>query len=485
VPSFRIWLAIIALIVILGLGSFTAYYFLSNPATGNISKTSSSSSSETTLTQSSFFTTQITTASTSPLLTQAWLTYHDNFARTGVDANEPSVASVSPAFGWKSQTLDGAIYAEPLVDGSMVIAATENNSVYGLDSNTGSIIWHKNLGAPVPGSSLPCGDINPSGITGTPVIDAISNTLYVVAYLKQGGHELFALNLANGGIVFQRNVDPPGVSVSVEQERGALAISQGMVYIPYGGLDGDCGQYHGFVVAVPLNNSSSSLSYQVPTGREGGIWAAAGIAIDPSGNIYVGTGNSEATTKFDYGDAVIKLSPSLKVEDYFAPTNWAALNSGDTDLGSVAPLLLGNETIFQIGKEGVGYLLNASNLGNVGGEEFSGQVCSAYGGLAYSPPNIYVPCGGGVTALRVNLTSHTFTKLWTSKSSFDAGPPIVSGDAVWSIDISGGKLYALNQTTGATIFTYSLGSVMHFSTPSSADGEIFTGADDAIEAVKI
>jgi outer membrane protein assembly factor BamB len=394
------------------------------------------------------------------------------------------VIGVAPNFAWKSPILDGAVYAEPLVDQGMVIVVTENNSVYALSEKDGQPIWHKNLGLPVLASTLPCGDIDPSGITGTPAIDGARNTLYVVAYVREIGHVLFALFLNNGTTIFERNVDPPGVSVSVEQERGALAVSQGMVYVPYGGLDGDCGEYHGFVIGVPEDNSSASISYEVPTGREGGIWAPAGMAVDSSGNIYVATGNSEANSVFDFGDAVIKLSPTLRVVDYFAPTNWATLNAGDTDLGSVAPLLLDNQTIFQIGKEGVGYLLDANNLGKIGGQEFSGQVCPAYGGLAFSGSTIYVPCSSGIKALGVSLASHTFAMSWASVS-FDAGPPIIAGGLVWSIDLSGGELYALNQSSGNTVFTYKIGSVAHFSTPSAADGYVFVGADDDVEAFTI
>jgi outer membrane protein assembly factor BamB len=367
----------------------------------------------------------------------------------------------------------------------MVIAATENNSIYALNVINGSIIWHKNLGQPVDGSTLPCGDINPSGITGTPVIDPKTNMLYVVAYLSQGGHELFGLNIASGAVVSERNVDPPGVSVSVEQERGALALSQSMIYIPYGGLAGDCGQYHGFVIGAPENNSFSPLSYQTPTGREGGIWAPSGMAVDNSGNIYVATGNSEASTNFDFGDAVIRLSPSLQETGYFAPTNWAALNSGDVDIGSVGPALLNNQTIFQIGKEGVGYLLNGSNLGGIGGQEFSVRVCSgAFGGTAYTSSYLYVPCTNGVVALYVNTTSHSFRTVWNGPN-FNSGPPIVSGGMVWDIDTSNGALYALNATNGHTIFTYQIGGVERFVTPSSADGRVFVGAGDVIEAIMI
>ena len=476
------------IIIILIVGSAAAFLLLPNNTPGN-QKSSQATSfvSSTTLESTIYTSTSVSTGTlTGSNYSQAWLTYHDSLSRDGYDANEPSVLSTAPALDWKSTKLDGAIYAEPLVDGGKVIVATENNSVYALSESNSTMIWHVNLGQPVPASSLPCGDINPSGITGTPVIDGVTNTVYVVAYLKQGGHELYAINLDNGSIVFQRNVDPPGVSTSVEQQRGALALSQGMIYIPYGGLYGDCGQYHGFVIGVPENNSfATPLTYQVPTGREGGIWASSGIAIDQSGNIYVATGNSEATSTFDFGDALIRLTPSLQEASYFAPTNWAALNSGDTDLGSVGPTILNNQTIFQIGKAGVGYLLNASNLGGIGGEEFSAQVCSgAYGGIAYAPHFLFVPCTDGLVALRVNLTSRSFTKVW-SGPQFDAGPPIVAGHAVWLIDVSSGVLYALNETTGSTIFTYQIGSVAHFSTPSCADGRIFVEANDGVLAVSI
>ncbi len=484
-------MAIIALIVI---SSISVYLLLPKNVLGSQGSRSGVSSSKVATSGVASQTSQTgASIGTSVVLSnynQAWLTYHNGLSRNGFDPNEPSALTTKPSLDWKSATLDGAIYAEPLVYNGMLIAATENNSVYALNVTSGQIIWHVNLGKPVDGSSLPCGDINPSGITGTPVIDGIKNTVYVVAYLNHGGHELFTINLENGGILFQRNVDPPSVSVAVEQQRGALALSRGVVYIPYGGLDGDCGQYHGFVIGVPENNSYSNLlSYQVPTGREGGIWATSGVAIDSAGNIYAATGNSQATTNFDFGDSLVRLSPTLKEVDYFAPSNWAALNSGDTDLGSVGPTILDNQTIFQIGKQGVGYLLNTSDLGGVGGQEFSAKVCSggAYGGTAYADQLLFVPCSGGLVSLAMNLsssTSHSFAKLWEGPG-FRAGPPIVAGNAVWVIDTDGGTLYALNENSGNTLFSYKIGSVAHFSTPSSADGRIFVAADNAIEAIMI
>lgn len=499
----RVIVVAIVMIVVLA-GTFSVYFALQNTNTttqansttthgasssitsGSIFQTSYSSteSRAATFISSNYSLTTATRSTVSPNFSQDWLTYHDNLARTGVGPSEPTVQSKAPSFQWRSPALDGAIYAEPLVDGNLVIAATENNSVYAINASNGNIVWFKNLGLPVSGSSLPCGDINPSGITGTPVIDPATNTLYVVAYLAPSGHVLFALSISDGQVKFQRIVNPTGVSVSVEQQRGALSLSKGMVYIPYGGLAGDCGQYHGFILGVQEDNSSITLQYQVPTGREGGIWAPSGMSIDSSGYVYVSTGNGNGISNFDFGDAVIKLTPTLKEIDYFAPTNWASLNSGDTDIGSVAPLVLGNETIFQIGKQGVGYLLNASNLGKIGGEEFKAQICPAYGGLAFLSPVIYVPCNDGIVALEVNFSSHSFNQLWKS-SSFYAGSPIVSGGAVWSMDTHSGVLYALNMTEGSAIFNYNLGSVAPFATPSSGDGQIFCAADESIIAVTI
>ena len=406
-----------------------------------------------------------------------------NLARDGYDPNEPSYKTIPPALAWKSATLDGAIYAEPLIYSGMVYAVTENDSVYALNGTTGQIIWRENLGTPVPGNTLPCGDIDPSGITSTPVIDPNAHEIFVVAYTySPQNHVLFALNLGNGRIAFQRIVNPPGVSPLVEQQRGALSLANGTIYIPFGGLAGDCGQYHGYLLGVREDNSSATLSYQVPTGREGAIWAPAGVGIDSSG-IYLSTGNGASDSTFDFGDAVIHLTFALNETDYFAPTNWATLNDNDADVGSVEPALLGNNTVFQIGKEGVGYLLDESKLGGIGGEEFSQKLCDgSFGGTAYVAPVIYVPCTNGVFALKVSGSS--FTVVWNS-TGFDGGSPIVTGGAVWTIDQNSGELYALDASNGTRVFSYDLGIVVHFESPSSAGGLVFAAGSNSIVAFSV
>ncbi|MCI4348121.1 MAG: PQQ-binding-like beta-propeller repeat protein [Thermoplasmata archaeon] len=380
---------------------------------------------------------------------------------------------------WAGPTgLDGQVYAEPLVCRDTVYAVTEANSVYAINATSGKVDWRTNLGNPVPGSSLPCGNIDPSGITGTPVVDAPTNTIYVVAFLNPAHHMLFGLSTKNGSVTTRVAVDPAGSDPHVEQERGALALANGIVYIPYGGLDGDCGSYHGWVVGVRTDGSGGLLTYEVPTGRAGGIWSPAGITVGANGDLYVATGNSDATTTFDFGDSVIELSASLQVLSYFAPTNWAQLNSGDTDLGSVAPMILPNGQVFQIGKEGVGYLLSGASLGGIGGQVAVGNICAgAYSGTARLGYSILIPCVDGL--VKLNAAGSALSVVWQT-TSFTTGSPIVTGDVVWVTNTSTGDLLGYNFSTGQEVFSFSLGMVNHFITPAAAPGVLFVAAGNQL-----
>jgi len=415
------------------------------------------------------------TTTTRSILGASWLTYHADNTRSG---NEPLTNFTSVALRWKSPHLDGQVYAEPLVFGNSVFVATENNSVYAINASAGTVIWRQNLGAPVQGSALPCGDVSPSGITGTPVIDPSSRLIYAVAFLNPPHYVLFALGVDDGRIQFQRQVDPQGMDPTVQQQRAALSLANGYVYIPFGGLYGDCGDYHGWVVGISASGGGGTLAYQVPTSREGGIWATSGAAIDSSGDLYVATGNGDSSTVFDHGDSVIELSPTLRELSFFAPTNWVELNVADTDLGSAGPIFVGGHMLFQIGKEGIGYLLNAGALGGIGGQLFSANVCGgAYGGLAYSQPYVLIPCTDGLVAVKIGGSS--FRVAWRS-TGFFAGPPIITGNAVWTVDRSGMlRVFTLD---GKKMFTSLVGSVDHFATPSGGDGMVFVAAGDQLLA---
>jgi outer membrane protein assembly factor BamB len=460
--------AVAALLVLLLIGS-TYYLASTHDEGGQESGSMTSSTCDSSVTESS--TTGLTNTSDQ---SGDWLTYHGDNARTGYEAvsNFTSVTC-----DWTSGTLDGAVYAEPLVYGGAVFVATENNSVYSLNATTGALMWRTNLGPPVAGNELQCGNINPSGITGTPVIDASTGLIFVVAF-SHLHHFLYGLVLQTGAVSSNRSAEPPGFIDTTQQERSALTLANGMVYVPYGGLAGDCGQYHGWVVGLSANGTGSMDVYQVPTTREGAVWAPSGAAVDSSGTLYIATGNGASNDIFDHGDSVISLSPSLSETGYFAPTNWVALNDNDQDLGSVGPTIVGPDLLFQIGKEGVGYLLNSSSLGGIGGQLFSANVCvEAFGGTAYAAANLFVPCTDGLLDLRISGDS--FSTVWQTQS-FISGPPIVTGGVVWTVDTSTGTLYGFSVATGHEAYSFPLGSVVHFCTPASGDGRLFVAGNDEI-----
>jgi outer membrane protein assembly factor BamB len=409
----------------------------------------------------------------------AWTTYHADGARSGVDTTSPPLGT--PRVLWRSPALDGDVYAEPLLAGGHVIVATEGDSLYSLDARTGAVAWQARLGTPVPRAQLPCGDVFPLGITGTPVIDSTTQLVYAVAETAAGRHTLAAVELGTGRVRWQRGVDPPGMDAITEQQRGALALASGRVYVPFGGLFGDCGDYHGWMVGVAADGGGPLLDFRVPSGREGGIWAPAGPVLDASGDLLVATGNSDALTTVDGGNAVIRLSPDLHPVDQWAPADWRTLNATDADVGSISPAPVGAGLLFQGGKSGRGYLLRAGRLGGVGGEAFAAEVCpqGSYGGAAFSAPYLYVPCLVGMRALRIGPGA-SFSIAWTGPPT---GPPIVAGGAVWAVGFGRSTLFALDPASGAERARIEVGPTVHFATPASLGGLLVVGSGASIVAV--
>ncbi len=440
------------------------------------SSSSKSSDNVVATTTSSTPSTSSTRANTSA---GAWPAYHHDALRTGVADDQAPIGQVHRL--WDSATLDGDVYAEPLVVGSSVIAATEANSVYALDSATGKQVWRAQLGSPVNGSTLPCGDIDPSGITGTPVADVAANALYVVAFLASGTHhELFALDLGNGTVRWHRPVDPPGLSGRVEQQRGALTIDGGRVYVAYGGLLGDCGSYKGAVVSASQDGQGDLAAYVVPTTREAGIWHPGGPAVAANGDLFVSTGNSDSSGQFDYGNAVVRLSPQLEAVDYFAPTNWLRLNKGDTDLGSIGPALVGTDRVLATGKEGVAYLLDRGHLGNIGGSIATLQACGSefFGTAAVLDRQVFAPCTDGL--VDVDTEGDRLARAWQSPGR--AGPPIVAAGLVWDL-FGSARLSALDPKTGQERFGAQVGSpASRFVSLSSAGGRLFVAPQNKVTA---
>jgi outer membrane protein assembly factor BamB len=405
--------------------------------------------------------------------------YGGNPARSNVSSAAAAIGS--PAIAWHAH-LDGAVYGQPLVIGGTVIVATEGDMVYALAAGTGQVRWQRHAGTPVPLSALPCGNIDPLGITSTPVYDRADGLVYAVAETAGYHHVLVGISVADGRVRVERDIPAPDGHPRYDQQRPGLLVMGGYVYVAFGGLYGDCGPYRGSVVAVPSSGRGAILSYVVPTAREGAIWGVSGPVLS-GGDLYVSDGNgSVSATSFDGTDAVVALSPSLRRLDTFAPSSWKADSAGDADLGSTQPALIGSGRLLALGKSGTAYLLNTRHLGGVGGQIASLPVCSAYGGSAVSGPVVYEPCeSGGLAA--VSTAAGKLRVLWRGPASAQ-GSPVVAGGAVWVADYGGGTLYALSPSSGSVLATLPLGtSLPHFVSMSASGSYGFIGANDGVIAV--
>src|SRR5579859_2955326 len=156
-----------------------------------------------------------------------WTTYHHDNSRAGYVAGALDPRQLTQAWNLR---LDGAVYAEPLVIAGNILVATENDSLYSLDARTRQVLWRTNVGTPVPLSQLPCGNIDPLGITGTPVYDPATNLVFAVAETSGPSHILVGVDANSGKVRVRRRVEPLDGDITVHQQRAALALSQGMVY---------------------------------------------------------------------------------------------------------------------------------------------------------------------------------------------------------------------------------------------------------------
>jgi polyvinyl alcohol dehydrogenase (cytochrome) len=410
----------------------------------------------------------------------AWPTYGRDVARSGVAAG---VAAPGPlTVSWRAH-LDGAVYGQPLLVGDLVIAATENDSVYGLDQATGKVAWRAHVGTPVPLADLPCGNIDPLGITGTPVYDPASGLVYAVAETSGYHHVLAGVSVRDGSLLLERDIPAPDGQPRYDQQRPGLTIQAGRVYVAFGGLYGDCGPYRGSVVGIPLSGSGPLISYVVPTPREGAVWGTAGPVTGTDGTMYVSVGNGEETgTSFDGSDSVTALSPDLHRTGIFAPSTWADDNAHDLDLGSTQPALLPGGMLLADGKRGTAYLVDAAHLGGVGGQVAQADVCEAYGAAAVQGSVVYEPCAqGGLAA--VSTAGHAIRVRWRGPSQAQ-GSPVIGGGRVWVTDYQGGTLYELDRSTGATRASLDLGTTLpHFSSMSMTGSHAFLGTMEGVIAV--
>jgi polyvinyl alcohol dehydrogenase (cytochrome) len=397
----------------------------------------------------------------------------------------PAPASTISSPRWARRAwqapLDGAVYGQPLVIGEKVIAATEHNTVYALSATDGHVLWSASLGSPVQGSDLPCGDIDPLGITGTAAYDEVSGLIFVVAETAGGLHTLAGVDLASGAVLLRRDLPPPKGNEIAHQQRAALTVLDGWVYVAYGGLFGDCGNYIGSVVAAPTTGTGPLRSYAVPTTREAGIWAPGGAAVH-NGRLYYAVGNGESTQGYDHSDSVLALTPELTLADSFSPAQWAADNAADLDLGSMSPVVVGDAVLI-VGKRGTGYLLDTARLAGIGGQRTQAPICEAYGGSAVSGSTVYLPCTDGTRTVDVTPTGGLRPR-WKAAVEAD-GSPVVGGGAVWVASTDRGILYALDPTTGAIRDQIQVGELPHFASPTLAGTHVYLGTTTGVVAITV
>src|SRR5438876_6871223 len=209
----------------------------------------------------------------------AWTTWHVEIAQTGWDPMAPAAVpgAVAATPGWTQPTLDGEIFAEPLIFNGAVYVATLNNTVYALSQSDGSVLWSNHLGTPQATGWI-CGNVAPMGILGTPVIDTAANRIYAVAEIagptpgSAPVYHLYGIDLATHLQALDTPIAPAGFDWKIQQERGALALANGYVYVPFGGRAGDCFDggtpYYGWVVGVPTDGVGASLVFEARSGAE-------------------------------------------------------------------------------------------------------------------------------------------------------------------------------------------------------------------------
>jgi outer membrane protein assembly factor BamB len=468
------------------------------------------------------------------------LSYYGDAQRTGAYRSETRITPEALRAGRLRRdaafapTLSGALYSQPLYMAGLMVGgarrdvlfvATANNDTYALDADTGAELWRTSLGPGVvqtPARMVQqCGNMNNIGVTSTPVIDAASNTMYLVSLNNMGGLQfrIHALDITTGmeRAGYPTRISPPAsnggtFTETTTGQRGALGYRNGMVFIPFGGLYGDCGTYHGWVVGVNAMTPTEQSSWATPA-RGSGIWSPAGITMDDSGNVYVATGNgtlnSRAFVRAALGESVLRIAtdasgPRFDMADttsIFTASNASNLDMSDTDIGSVSPVLVPGfanpPVVVQGGKEGVLYVLDGSNLGapsmaprRVGGGIYGAVSAWSNGETSYvfAPTRGSNLCGrpNGVVALRVTRTSSEMA--WCTTSSGNSNPPVVSSngnnDAVLWVTTSGPSvLRAYEVSSGEEIYanTEPPPSLRQWVPPVVANGKVYlTGATSVV-----
>ena len=437
-------------------------------------------------------------------------------------------------------TIVGNVYAQPLYieDGpggrAMIIAVTESNNVYALDAVDGSIIWQRNVGVRVPRNDLICGNIDPVGITGTPIVDLESRALFFNAMTTPDNgvtkkHFIFSLNVDTGDINpgwpvdVEATVSYNGLNFTpeIQLQRAALGIVGNILYVPYGSLL-DCSIYHGWLVGVPINDPATVTAWATDA-IGGAIWGVGGVASDGK-NPFVTTGNTWNTLgNWGGGEAVIRFQPgpifSGHPADYWVPTNWLDLDGIDLDLGSSGPLLVDvpgatpSHLVIALGKDRNAYLLNRDNLGGISAPLATSQVSTAeiiQAAATYrAKQGTYVALRAvaeTLSTIRITATNPpSITSGWSvNRGSGGCGSPFVtstdgtSSTIVWVVGTGGWtgeggdqRLHGYDGETGAVVYDgggpneLMAGTHSYSTTGIAVHGRIFVAANNKVYAFAV
>src|SRR5277367_5540132 len=449
------------------------------------------------------------------------LTQHNDISRTGQNTAETALTTAnvnSTLFGKLfALSVDGQVYAQPLyVPGvtipglgthNVVYVATENDSLYAFDADIGGApLWQITLltngGSSLPNTYIVAYDINPQiGVTGTPVIDPSTNTLYVVAKSLESAtvtQRLHAIDITSGAEKFGGPVilhgsvpgtGPGSTSGTMpfnrlwENQRPGLLLLNVYVYIGFA-AHGDNGPWHGWILSYNATTlAQAGLWCASPNGIGGGLWGAgSGLAADTmgTGRIFVATGNGDfpvtsnvvpnpapaPSSTVDFGDSMVQLTVSagqITPTDYFTPYNSASLDSADTDLGSGGVLIPPDQTgpykhiLIEVGKQGHIYVVNRDTMTSDGSHYCNGcssdpeiiQTITGNGGLwaapAYWNGNVYFLGSGNYLkaySLSNGLLSTSPMSQSATVTNYPGSTPTISASGttngiVWVVDSSG------------------------------------------------
>jgi hypothetical protein len=427
----------------------------------------------------------------------------------------------------------GSMWASPLYlehgpsDKGVFFAVTTSNDVFAIDEQSGAKVWTKNIGTPAMKNGVSCGSIHPLGILGTPVIDGDARTLFVAGAVGDANtiqrHEVHALNVDTGDerANWPLNVntimaDQLQFSAPPQNQRSALSLVNGVVYVAYGGHVGDCGDYRGWVVGIDAKDPSKTGAWAT-LGIGEGIWASGGMASDGD-SLFVVTGNSTRGASMrasSDSEQVVRLTGLASFDrsdkNLYFPASWKTMDSADADFGASSPLYLSipgatpENYVLAIAKDGHLYMLDSTNLGGMGGHRVDFSVSSGSMSIRTTPAayttssGVHVvfstvtgaKCpgsgnqGAAIMAVRIPAGSPPKPEIaWCAALGGGETAPIATTTdgqneaVVWYMNQ--GVLTAVDGETGAAIWNSGsdkCSSIPKWSSPIAVKGRIVAGGD--------